>query len=147
MKLNTKKNNPVKFIQNRLLFGQNCKDHAKSTLDENSVGDAMKMYRKGQGAMKMVSKDVIKSARTSIEGNQMEEAKLDALLKQFDLTRVQLMMNQGLCHWKKEEWSKMKQVNSEIVKLHDPNNIKAMYRFALACKEVESYDEGLVSVL
>lgn len=139
------KEDPIKFIQNRLLFGKNCKDHAKLSMDDNEIGDAMKIYRKGQGAMKMVSKDVVKSGKTLIENNQMEEAKFDELLKQFEVTRVQLMLNQGLCHWKKSEWSKMKQVNSEIIKNHDPENVKAMYRFSLACKEVESYDEGIVS--
>lgn len=136
---------PICFIQNRLHFGNQAKAHAKLALDEGVVNDALKIYRKAQGGMKMVSNTTIKDAKHIVLNKPMEESKLEVLLTTFSEVRVSLLLNQGLCHWKKQEWEKMRQINSEITTVYDKNNVKAFYRLAVANKELGSYDIGLVS--
>lgn len=144
--LNDIKTNSVEFIKDRYQFGKECKDHATIALTEGSLNDAMKIYRKGQGAMKMVSKNILKDAKDDLKDNKEEEAKLDTILEDYKVVQVSLMLNQGLCHQKQKEWEKMKKVNEDILRLFDSKNIKAMYRLALACKELECHQQGLVRV-
>jgi hypothetical protein len=128
--MNKLKNDPICFIQNRMQFGRDCKEHATLALKENAITDAMKVYRKGQGGMKMISRNVKKEASDSVNG--IEEEKLQVLFGEFSQVHISLMLNQGLCHWKLKEWEKMKQVNEDILMNYDNSNVKARYRFALA---------------
>jgi len=139
------KNSPLEFIQDRIKFGVICKEHAKVALTEKSLNDALKLYRKGLGAIKMISKDVIKNGREEIKlSKNSEGGEFEDILMTLNGVKIQLMLNQGFCHWKKQEWEKMKKINSEIIQNFDENNIKALYRLAFACKELKNYDEGLV---
>jgi len=144
---NALKADPILFIQNRLQFGKDSKEHATLALNSEAINDAMKIYRKGHGAMKMVANNLIRDAKNLVRSSPVEEEKLEVLLANFKQVQVALMLNQGLCHWRCKEWEKMKQVNEEIVKLHDITNVKAYFRLATACKELEFYDQGLVSYL
>jgi len=105
----------------------------------------LKIYRKGHGALKMISKDLIKEARKIAKSQgPSEEANLEAIIDEQIEVRVQLMLNQGYCYWKNKDWDKMKKINFEVFNVYDPNNIKAYYRFAIACQKLETDDEGLV---
>lgn len=141
--MNKLKRDPICFIQNRMQFGRDCKEHATLALKENAISDAMKVYRKGQGGMKMISKNIKKEAAESV--SEMEEEKLQVLLGEFNQLQISLMLNQGLCHWKLKEWEKMKQVNEDILMNYDNSNIKARYRFALACYELTQYQRAIVT--
>lgn len=56
--------------------------------------------------------------------------------------KTSALMNMGLCHWKTENWREMKKISLEVVKA-DNNNIKAIYRAALADFKMLNYEEAL----
>ncbi|CAI2367409.1 unnamed protein product [Moneuplotes crassus] len=136
------------FIDNRIAFALKCKNHAKTALTEKSLNEAMKIYRKGVGSIKMISGSLVKEARAKVvERGKDKEEELEMKINYMNDLRVQILLNLGFCHWKKEEWEKMKSINSEIIQFYDTENIKALYRFSIACKELECYDEGLKAMI
>lgn len=143
------KEDKLAFIKNRVEFASICKAHANLALKEKCMNEALKLYRKGTGAMKMISNSIVKEIRAELENNygeDMIDEDLETQLTEINTLRAQLMLNQGFCYWKEEDFEKMAKINQEILTVYDPDNAKALYRYALACQQLERYDEGLESV-
>mmetsp|Transcript_23372 Transcript_23372/g.20766 ORF Transcript_23372/g.20766 Transcript_23372/m.20766 type:complete len:181 (+) Transcript_23372:410-952(+) len=117
VELKNLKDTPLKYMNSRLEYGKICKLHASIPLKEKSYSDAMKLYRKGAGAVKMISKDIVKIARGEVSSNTTEETELEDIVAELNQVKTQLMLNQGFIHWKLKEWEKMKKVNQEVFML------------------------------
>lgn len=139
------KDEPELLIKSRLVFGNLCKEHAKRALDEGNLGDALKLYKKGHGTLNTVSKSE-KDKLLETVSNIAEDEQVNQLLEDFKEIQISLTLNLGLCYWKQKDWEKMKNTNETIIKQYDDKNVKAYYRHALACKELELCDDGFESI-
>ncbi|CAI2368521.1 unnamed protein product [Moneuplotes crassus] len=138
-----RKNLP-RFIDERISYATDCKTHAKIALTENSLNDAMKIYRKGTGAIKTISQAILNKMREDAKSKgEEEEQKLQLKITHINDIMVQMMLNLGYCYWKHKDWPKMKLTNSDIIHNYAPKSIKALYRYSIACKELDNIKEGL----
>lgn len=52
----TSSQDPVRFVEAKVRFGTQCKEHGKRCLDEGDVNTATKIYRKGYGGLAAAAK-------------------------------------------------------------------------------------------